>query len=1132
MLSLAILTGCSNTDELWETLINKKVATTSLFIPSSREMISGGFTQATGMFDYKWFGVSEWEASTMDPQQSMLLHTAWDCLEDAGSLDSLTPSHEGTLQDLDCGVFVGISMDNDAHYLSHAHGVTPVPTSITSSVAANRIARAFNMKGPVMSVDTACASSLSALDMACKSLRDEDCRAALVCGVNAILDPYRYALLNKMGMLSPDELCKVFDASADGYVRGEGCGAVLLMPLALAEQEGRRILAVVKSTASNNNGASSATLTSPSGKDQEALVSRALRKARLSARDISYIEAHGTGTKLGDPIEVDAIETLFGSNDESTIKSDKQENRMERNVNSSVVVGSVKANVGHLETGAGMAGLVKSVMVLEHSLAPGNACLGKLNPCFRLSDNIRITSDNVVLRPATSSATPAHTPSLLAAMVNSFGFGGTNTTTVLQQYTPLPHMARSECTLLFNTSADSHMDRRLNMSTATTVRYLSSRFPTFQRAASACDDVVKKVTATLGKDSLDLDMVAVVKMYYSLVSLARSLGVKFATVGGMDVVGEVLSLVVANSLDLDHAMFLILTSWSSSCTCLQDLQKIIRPPAIPVLSCILGKISRPSDSPIEIGSSEYCMQLIAKLKAITNRSMCLGPSTLDSCNTKERLLDIVEREITHPLFSLIIDSSAMEKDGCKNLSVVVNLSEFHCTEDNVNQAEQYIREKFIELRKESDRLQMAKNSSRPMKDTEHLMPDFHKRYPLRAYVDSRLQQQTQVSLQSPEGARGDGNDKTNCSRTPQTPRTPQSPHTPSPSAYKGGDTGSRNDQVNQRKLSTLSTSSSVESGYLTQENSRESLPTSVPPNTPISAPSNNRESKTANLEYKLDRERLVLALKENQPTTIEEQQKWEIVSNILEELKEDLDSPDVSLEEVAESGMYDLGLDSLNVMQTAEFLKKKYDVKMTFVEVLDHGTIGRLAEFIVKKSPVFKTKGATGSEQPSSSPSLRISHTQLSPGSSGVYPTLTKADYYTEPPMEHIQKMQPSMKSGPQNGESSQHLFVKDFAIGRRGVGKVVFIGETDVAHLDLDKLVRIKEKEVEISSREPGSERLNKPATVYFENVFPQCMMTEQQGAMVQSLKEHCMKALPSRQFVDYRATTGQFITKMERFY
>ena len=210
----------------------------------------------------------------------------------------------------------------------------------------------------------------------------------------------------------------------------------------------------------------------------------------------------------------------------------------------------------------------------------------------------------------------------------------------------------------------------------------------------------------------------------------------------------------------------------------------------------------------------------------------------------------------------------------------------------------------------------------------------------------------------------------NSSCTPQTPRTPQSPHTPSPLAGKLADGGRRNSQMNQRKLSTLSTSSSVESGYLTQENSRESLPTSVPPNTPISVPPNNQENKRENLAYKLDRERLMLALKEKQPSTIEEQQKWKVVSKIVQELEEELDSPDMSLEEVAESGMYDLGLDSLNVMQMAEYLNKTYKVKMTFAEVLDHETIGHLAEFIVKQSPVFKKAEATGREEVLSSPSV------------------------------------------------------------------------------------------------------------------------------------------------------------------
>lgn len=1077
-----------------------------------------------GVFDYNWFGVPEWEAASMDPQQSMLLHTAWECLENAATLTK----EEESLYGSDCGVFVGISMDNDAHFISQAHTVTPLPTSIASNVAANRVARAFNLKGPVMSIDTACASSLSALDVACKFLRDEDCSSALVCGVNAMLDPYRFTLLNKMGMLSPDDQCKVFDASSNGYVRGEGCGAVLLMPLSQAEKEGRRILAVVKSTISNNNGASSATLTSPSGKDQETLITKALRKAHISTKDVAYIEAHGTGTKLGDPIEVDAIQAVFGL--DKKVKTEhiqiqmepREDKKMKRDCSNCVMVGSVKANIGHLETGAGIAGLIKSVMVLEHYMAPGNALLEKLNPCFRLSDNICISSENQLLKAHTDCP-----PSPLAAVVNSFGFGGTNVATVLQQYALLPHMTQSECMILFNIDAQCETDQHLK-DIAAAIGYLCPRFPAFQEAMTTCDAVIKQTTANLGEMCLDIERATVMKFYYALVSLCQALEMKFKIVGGLDIIGEVLSLVIVNSLELSHALIFILTSWPPAYACLEEeLQKLICPPTLPLFSCILEKVCYPSASPIEIGSREYCMKMVSKLRAKNTPPQRSWSPVVMTSFEMERLLSIVESNSdAQPILSLMVDSSLNLNGGSKSKNVVmINASEFNFTENGVQRVEHYIREKLIKLRNASDRVRMAKCVSRPMKSVENIMPDFHKRYPLRAAVDPQLQVPSQATspLPPPEGDRVQNKTSPTSDNTPQSPSTPQTPQTPSPLASKSFDAGGRI-QMNERKLSTLSSSSSVESGYITQENSRELLHTSVPPNTPISMSTGKSDSKR--LEYKLDREKLALALKENQLSD-NEYERWEVISNIMEEIKNDLDSSDISLEEFASSGMYDLGLDSLNVMHMADFVNQTYDVKMTFSEVVNHGTVGQLAAFIVEQSPAFKNVKA---RRDLSSFSSTLQLTGVPPHSSDLYPTLTKEGYYTEPPLQDLKRMQPSAHS--YNSSSTLHLFVNDFAFGRKGVGKIVFTGETDVARLNLDKLVHIDKKAVHLYADQPGSDRLNKPMIIHFENVYPEGNSKTDHEALLQTLQEYCMDAKPPMHFLSYETDFGLFTVKMEKFH
>ena len=276
-------------------------------VPGKMSTRRGGFLDRVDTFDPQFFGILPGEALTMDPQQRLVLEVAWWAIEDAGiAADRLVGSRTG--------VFVGIAGQDFAQLISasgpealHGH----VAAGISLAIAAGRLSYVLGLNGPSMSLDTSCSSSLVAICLACDSLRAGRCDTALAGGVNVILTPATSIVLSKAGMMASDGRCKTFDAAADGFVRGEGCGIVVLKRLSDAQAEGDRILAVIRGTAVNQDGRS-AGLTAPNGPAQQALLREALADAGLRPDQVQYVEAHGTGTSLGDPIEVRALAAVLG----------------------------------------------------------------------------------------------------------------------------------------------------------------------------------------------------------------------------------------------------------------------------------------------------------------------------------------------------------------------------------------------------------------------------------------------------------------------------------------------------------------------------------------------------------------------------------------------------------------------------------------------------------------------------------------------------------------------------------------------------------------------------------------------------------------------------------------------------
>ncbi|MFI4954283.1 MAG: SDR family NAD(P)-dependent oxidoreductase [Gammaproteobacteria bacterium] len=372
-------------------------------MPDKTYVKHGGFIEGIEYFDAAFFGISPREAEMMDPQQRLVLETTWHALQDAG----IDPS---SLRNSDTSVFVGASSFDYENLLAqqHVHN-NYVATGNTASVLAGRVSYELGLQGPSLTLDTACSSSLTALHEACNSLHLGETSLAIVSGVNVLLLPDGFINLSNVHMLSPEGRCKVFDESADGYVRAEGCGVVILKKLSEAQRDKDRILAVICSAVLNQDGASSG-LTVPNGAAQEQLLREALSQAHLQPHEISYLETHGTGTKLGDPMETHAIATVYEGS---------HQNR------SPLIIGSAKANIGHLEAAAGMAGIIKVILSMWHEAIPPQINVAKLNPKINLTTvPMQIPQE---LKPWKKNQHKRR------AGISSFGFSGTNAHVILEE---------------------------------------------------------------------------------------------------------------------------------------------------------------------------------------------------------------------------------------------------------------------------------------------------------------------------------------------------------------------------------------------------------------------------------------------------------------------------------------------------------------------------------------------------------------------------------------------------------------------------------------------------------------------------------------------------------------------------
>lgn len=371
----------------------------------------GGYLERIDQFDAQFFGIAPREAMWLDPQQRLLLQVTWEAIEDAG-----LPAED--LIGSDTGVFMGgFTLDYQltqnfgplSRYELQAHSAT----GMMMTMLANRISYIFGFHGPSMSIDTACSSSLVALHLACQSIWNGECSLALAGGVNAMMAPAMTIAESKSGFLSPDGRCKTFDAAANGYARGEGAGVVLIKPFARAQADGDPIYALIRGTAVTQDGHTNG-ITVPNQAAQEEAMRLAYQRADVSPGQIQYVEAHGTGTPVGDPIEARAIGKVLSQG---------------RPTDERCIVGSVKTNIGHLEAAAGVAGLMKAALSLQHRQIPPHLHFQQASPDIPFDElQLRVP---VTLEDWPKTAGPRY------AGINSFGFGGTNAHVVLQEAPPV-----------------------------------------------------------------------------------------------------------------------------------------------------------------------------------------------------------------------------------------------------------------------------------------------------------------------------------------------------------------------------------------------------------------------------------------------------------------------------------------------------------------------------------------------------------------------------------------------------------------------------------------------------------------------------------------------------------------------
>ena len=506
-----VFPGSKDLEEFWfnlesgfdliTTIPENRVELSEYYKGTTDNNIKGGFIGDIDKFDPFFFNISPREACLMDPQQRIFLETVWKSIEDAGYKAS-------DLSGSKTGVFVGVGTSDYTQIISEKKEEIEAYTStgLAHSVLANRVSYILNINGPSIPIDTACSSSLVAIYRAVQSMQNNDCEMAIVGGVNALLTPDLFISFGKAGMLSPDGKCKTFDSRADGYVRGEGVGAVLLKSFAKAKNDGDHIYAVIKGAAENHGGRVSS-LTVPNPNAQTELIINACTRGNINPDTISYIEAHGTGTNLGDPIEINGLKKAF-----------KELNIIFANNKPKINycgLGAVKTNIGHLETAAGIAGVIKVLLMMKYKKIPGLVNYKEKNPYIDITESpfyiVEKTKEWERFVDEKDESIPRR------AGISSFGFGGSNAHVLLEEYIDDTELYRlrdqqnKQCSYIIILSAKN--EERLKEYSVKLMKFLSNKQVQIQHISDVA------YTLQIGRESMDERLSVVVHNKDDLISV-------------------------------------------------------------------------------------------------------------------------------------------------------------------------------------------------------------------------------------------------------------------------------------------------------------------------------------------------------------------------------------------------------------------------------------------------------------------------------------------------------------------------------------------------------------------------------------------------------------------------------------
>jgi len=536
-----IYPGSKDLEEFWYNLENEKDLITEIPLdrwdwrafysedptePNKTKIKWGGFIDDVDKFDAGFFNISPREAELMDPQQRLFLQTTWKAIEDSG----YKPSE---FWGRNIGVFVGMQFDDYLDMMGDSTAIqAQTGTGNAHALLCNRISYLLNLKGPSESIDTACSSALVAVHRAVKSMQSGESELAIAGGVSLMLSPYTYIGAAKLGILSPDGRCKTFDKRANGYVKGEGIGSILLKPLNKAIEDNDHIYAVIKGTAESHGGRANS-LTAPNAEAQAAMLVKAYEEAGFDPETISYIEAHGTGTELGDPTEIQGLKKAFNQLAEKKGHSISKTNYCG--------IGSVKTNIGHLEPASGMAGLTKLIFALKHKKLPGTVHLNELNPYIQLENTpfyiINKTQEWEPLHDINGRDIPRR------AGVSSFGFGGTYAHVVVEEYKPSSR----------NKGNDNHVTEDISFEPHIIILSAKNEERLKENVSKMAQFIDKQIES--GKSRLNLSELA-----YTLQVGREAMDARLAIiVNSLEMVREKLNIYLSNDKNQENIYFGLLT---------------------------------------------------------------------------------------------------------------------------------------------------------------------------------------------------------------------------------------------------------------------------------------------------------------------------------------------------------------------------------------------------------------------------------------------------------------------------------------------------------------------------------------------------------------------------------------------